>query len=64
MLVQCCVCKKVQSDGQWSEMPLPSIENEVRNGYCPHCYAAVIARAHEKHLSARVPPASSLALAS
>jgi hypothetical protein len=64
VLVQCCVCKKVLFDGQWREMPLPSVGHQVWNGYCSQCYEAVIARAHEKQVSAQVASALALALAS
>ena len=50
MLVQCCVCEKIQIDGCWKEAHRASVEDRVRNGYCPQCYDVVIGRAHEKHL--------------
>ena len=57
MLVQCGVCKKIQFEGQWRDMPLPSIKHQVRNVYCPQCYDVVIARAHEKYLRTKAPSA-------
>lgn len=38
----CCVCQKTKSDGQWLAMPV-EISGPVTHGYCPECFAEVMA---------------------
>ena len=45
MIVQCCVCKKVRTNGSWTE-PGERTEDamSVSHGYCPECAAHAFAQ--------------------
>lgn len=50
MVVQCCVCKKVRTDGVWqvSDPAAPRFE-EVSHGYCPACADDAFREVREYH---------------
>lgn len=33
----CCVCRKVEHEGQWYEYSVATVRS-VSHVYCPHCY--------------------------
>ncbi len=39
MTVQCCKCKKVRDNGQWTDRPLTIQESKVvSHAYCDRCF--------------------------
>ena len=43
MTKMCCVCHKVEEGGQWNTDRAFAEDERVTHGYCPECYAAVMA---------------------
>ena len=41
MKQQCCVCKKLHQDGEWTRKK-PAADDQVSHTYCPKCYGAAI----------------------
>jgi len=39
----CCVCQRTESAGRWQLLPPPTESEAVTHGYCPSCYAQVMA---------------------
>ncbi|MCC6154504.1 MAG: hypothetical protein IT367_12130 [Candidatus Hydrogenedentes bacterium] len=37
MTVQCCKCKRLRADGQWSAPAPALLQGEVSHTYCPVC---------------------------
>ena len=50
----CCVCQRTEQGGQWWALPAPTEFETVTHGYCPDCYAQVMAeiRRFSQHRSA------------
>jgi hypothetical protein len=42
VIKMCCVCHKVEADGQWSAGRCLGEKEQVTHGYCPECYAVVM----------------------
>ena len=42
MTIQCCVCKRVEQDGQWCRLS-GALGKNVSHTYCPVCYEASMA---------------------
>ncbi len=42
MTRMCCVCAKVEHEGQWRLGHRPSKNERVTHGYCPRCYLKVM----------------------
>jgi hypothetical protein len=42
MTRMCCVCSKVEHEGQWRFRHRPSENERVTHGYCPQCYIKVM----------------------
>jgi hypothetical protein len=50
MKVQCCVCKKVRTEGSWETVPGPFTGGEpISHGYCPVCADAAFAELRAYH---------------
>jgi hypothetical protein len=49
MLIQCCVCRSVQVDGEW--IPADSIYFEASHTYCPACTVAAMDEIRAFHLA-------------
>lgn len=39
----CCVCQRTEGCGGWQLLPPPAENEAVTHGYCPGCYAQVMA---------------------
>lgn len=39
----CCVCQRTERDGEWLPVPAQADDEPVTHGYCPECYALVMA---------------------
>lgn len=39
----CCMCQRTESAGGWQLLPPPAESELVTHGYCPVCYAQVMA---------------------
>ena len=44
IVVQCCMCQRIQSDGRWVRPPI-NASNATRysHGYCPACFSMAMA---------------------
>ena len=52
MKVQCCVCRKVRTDGKWETVHGPIAgEEPISHGYCPVCADAAFAELRAHHAS-------------
>jgi len=47
MTKMCCVCRKVEEEGQWSAGRCLGENEQVTHGYCPECYAVVMTEIEE-----------------
>jgi hypothetical protein len=43
----CCVCHKVERDGEWLYAPCLSENALVTHGYCPSCFAEAMAEVED-----------------
>jgi len=48
MTVQCCKCRKLKIDGEWTRASKPP-EGCVSHTYCPVCLAQVLAEIRSEH---------------
>lgn len=61
MIRMCCVCHRVEEAGLWGPGPIEVASERVTHGFCPECYATVMAEldayVSEKSLCGLAPPA-------
>ena len=43
MVRMCCVCRRVERQGQWRSLALPVPDAVVTHGYCPECFVEAMA---------------------
>lgn len=43
MLRMCCVCRRIERQGQWRSLALPVADAVITHGYCPECFVEAMA---------------------
>ena len=43
MLRMCCVCHRIERQGQWRSLALPAADAVITHGYCPECFVEAMA---------------------
>jgi len=43
----CCVCQRIEQEGEWRSALFLSVDEMVTHGYCPECFDEAMAEVEE-----------------